>query len=390
MPSSRTRCAMRCVTAGRADSSKCSAAATTRRRSALPSSGPVESSVTSKALAVVAAPASAPSAGWWRGCGSRPTGSPCAAGRRAPARGARGSGCTLARPRAAHSGCATFSCSSGSSTSTACVKGLVSSGGVGRQRAQRRAQRVPAQHRPRPSGRPRAPGTPVAPRAASSLLPTPEQHRGAHAFGGLGLHALVLERHAQVEVQVRRRPSSAPAPAGIPAPPRHGGWRAAAPWPATPGRRGRAAAPAGSARRQASASSSPAQRQQRVRLERVAQDLHAGAAARMRRARCTASAARPHLISACAAASAVGCVGMQLGGLLEGLRRRRPAARAARALCPPASAGRPADAARRGEAGARVAGMQCHGDEVPEATGARQRSRAGSRLGAQARRRTRE
>ena len=40
-------------------------------------------------------------------------------------------------------------------------------------------------------------------RAARSLLPRPSSDRGADAFGGLGLHADLLERHAEAEVRER-------------------------------------------------------------------------------------------------------------------------------------------------------------------------------------------
>ena len=56
------------------------------------------------------------------------------------------------------------------------------------------------------------------PRAARSLAPQAEQHRGAHAFGGLRLHAEILERHAELEVRhriVELEPASAFMNAGI-------------------------------------------------------------------------------------------------------------------------------------------------------------------------------
>ncbi len=70
-----------------------------------------------------------------------------------------------------------------------------------------------------------------------------EQQCGAHAFGGFGLHAHVLERQAQVEVQHRIVGAAWPAPAGTPGSPRHGAAPAAARSPATPSGHGRAAAP---------------------------------------------------------------------------------------------------------------------------------------------------
>ncbi len=145
-----------------------------------------------------------------------------------------------------------------------------------------------------------------------------QRHRGAHAFGGLGLHAQLLERGAQVEVQVRivdlqrQRLQEHRHRLGV------ARQHAAAPWPSTSGRGGRAPRRRAAARRHCKCFVGTAQRQQRMRFQRVAEDLLRVSARACDAARCTASAGTAALDQRMGGGQAVGRIGMQLGGLLEG------------------------------------------------------------------------